>query len=130
MFPPQTGSGVAVLTPTVVHVPNQQELLRELRRLGREIGRGPAGSPRLKRSTMEDLQLKALSPRDLRSSALSNLRPLIEQKERSVGSLTSCIAVSRVAFDPEMSQALVFIENRSPMGRGSATSAAVREGSK
>jgi hypothetical protein len=122
---------VPLINQTVVHATSSPERLRaELARVREQVTQFPREIPPLRNDTLRDFEVKAMQPRDLRKSIFASkmhadspawgldARTLVDA-DKIRGSARRHLAVSRVAFDPKITQALLYIELRSGMEKGS-----------
>ena len=120
-----------LINQTVVHATaSPDELRTELARVHEQFTRFSQEIPRLRSETLRDFEAKAMQPRDLRRSIFaSRMHPdsaawgldarVLVDARKIRGSARPHLAISRVAFDPDITQALLYVENRSGTERGS-----------
>jgi hypothetical protein len=112
-------SDLPLLDRTVVHL-GRDTIVSDLQHVESEL-RQLSGGLRLLQDTTGDFLFKsAEAPRDLSASSFSGRVRFVRPDDVGLGSAVASYAISRVAFDTSLAQAIVYLERGKGMGLGSS----------
>jgi hypothetical protein len=110
-------SDLPLLDRTVVHL-GRDTIVSDLQHVERELRQLSGGLRLLKDTTGDFLFKSAEAPRDLRALSFDGKVRFVRPDEIRLGSAVASYAISRVAFDTSLAQAIVYVERGTGMGLG------------